>query len=346
MNRASFTAISFLLNSQFGVKKKINTDLIQLLLAPDYMIDCRKYYAQKRTLSMGKILAINGLAIDGYLDERMVRVCKSLAACGFEVYSPAYYELNHLTISRKSIEDISLTIPALVKQSQDSGVQKVALFAPSFAGGMALIAASKPEISHMVSAICTVGAYANTRQSITYALEGEDNDDYGRLVLMWNFINQATSQFPNIREALKEAILDNGLPRIPPKLPEFLSSYTEEERQHIIHLIRQKDYRMKFWEKVVEMDRQGEHLMEHFDVLPKISNMKAPVSLVHGKTDTVIPAYESEKLFNFLTQNGVEARLVITPFISHGDTGFQWNLLKEVWKMAKVFTFYFRHAIT
>lgn len=344
--RAFVRALLFLAHSQLGARKPVSVEARELLLSDGQQLPYRKYKWKNNSPIIGRILALNGLAIAGNLDDRMVHVCKSLALCGFEVFSPAYYELNHLTISRKSIEDIALTIPAVAKLDRKSTYSPISLFAPSFAGGMILIAASRYDNPSYVNAICTIGAYANTRESIRYALEREDNDDYGRLVLMYNFIDQATPQFSGLKKALKVAILDNGLKRKHPELPTLMAEYRADESSHIAGLIGNKAYRLTHWNKVVEIDAKGAYFMKHFDVLPQISQLKAPTILIHGATDDVIPPTESQKLFNAMTAKGIPVKLVITPFISHGDTGFKWNLIGELWKMIDAFTFFFRNAMT
>ena len=86
-----------------------------------------------------------------------------------------------------------------------------------------MIASSLPETSDLVKAICSVGTYGSVNTVIHDLMSRQDRDEYGRLIILKNFIRHAPGFGGMTTGAIHEAILDNGLMRARPRFRKKLA---------------------------------------------------------------------------------------------------------------------------
>lgn len=291
----------------------------------------------------GTVLAISGLALAGNRDERLSNVCKSLASCGFRAIAPGYYDLNHLTISYKTLEDIVASIKFFTENKEFSS-GKVSIFAPSFAAGMSMIAASNPEVRERVKAFCSVGGYEDAGKAIVYAMTQEESDEYGLWMMLYNFLYHYTGDNPRLKEALSILLHDNGLARNPPHYPEFKPNLRPDEAKLLDRLYSELPMREKVMRVILENDKKNDDLMHRISFGPYSSDYITPTVFIHGDKDNVIPPTESQILYDMLLKNNIPAHILITPLLTHGDTSMNWNMLTDAYQMSRAFGFFFHYA--
>ena len=78
------------------------------------------------------------------------------------------------------------------------------------------------------------------------------------------------------------------------------------------------------------------------DVMQNIAGLKARVFLLHGRDDNVIPCEQSERLYQQLKHLQKHVKLVVTPFIDHGDTAFHLRQVRDLARIIQGFSNYFR----
>ncbi len=340
--RSYIAGISFIVRSQVARPSKIRVRESRLSVEGAH-VDALVYLPRARR-SRGTILAVHGMAAMANRDPRMAGVCRAFAACGYTVIAPIYGDIASFTITFRTVKSIAGTITALSGDKSLCPAGRVSLFAPSFSGGMALLAASMPETAGVVDSICVVGSYGNVASAVRYLLGRQDIDDYGRLIILHNFIGHAPGVSKKIPGALRSAILDNGLKRDIPLLPQRLSRLNEGERAVINRLFSDPGFRMIQWSRIVEESGKVKRLLKALSVVGNMKGLSAPVTLIHGAEDRVIPPAESLKIRDCLTVHGVRNRLLITPLIGHGDVKFGPGALREAFRLARTFAFFFKHA--
>lgn len=302
--------------------------------------DC--YMAKSK--SLGTIITINGLAPLGNRDPRFIIVNRSLNQLGYTVVSPFYDEICDYKISLRNIEDIKDSIAYISKQKEISPSGKVSIFAPSFSGSLSLIAVSDKKIAERINSVCAIGAFANVDDIIGNLFANQSLDEYGRMILLLNFLPLSIGENKSLFKAIKLAILDNYFKYKDNLLEPHYSKMKKTDREFFENLKYNRDFRMKHWEIILKKGGKNRELLTALSVTNHIDTLNLPILLIHGLKDDVVPANESSMLYEKLQARGVDCKLCITNLISHGDTGFGFKTLFEVPKLISSFSYFFRKA--
>lgn len=301
------------------------------------------YYTPK-SKSLGTIITINGLAPLGNRDPRFIIVNRSLNQLGYTVISPFYDEICDYKISLRNIEDIKDSILFISAQKEISPSGKVSIFAPSFSGSLSLIAVSDKQIANRINSICAIGAFANVDDIIGNLFANQNLDEYGRMILLLNFLPLSIGENKSLFKAIKLAILDNYYKYKDNLLEPHYTKMKKADRVFFEKLKYDKNFRMKHWEFILKKGGKNRELLSALSVTNYIDSLNLPILLIHGLKDDVVPANESSLLHEKLIARGVDSKLCITNLISHGDTGFSLKTLFEVPKLITSFSFFFRKA--
>lgn len=293
--------------------------------------------------SEGTILLINGFSAWGHQDPRMINLGKQFAKIGFTVVAPVIEDLDALRITSTVILDITLIIEGISNQKDICHDGKIAVFAPSYTAGMSLIACSKSSVREKVKALCCVGTYANIESSLEYVLRKQKIDNYGRLILLKNFLPHVI-QDEFVMQAIDTAILDNGLKRKIAELPKVLQTMPEQSRALFEQLDNNPKFRLEIMQKAMKNYSASTELMFELNVMDHAAMLNTSVCLIHGRTDNVIPPSESKQLFQLLKSKGIESHLEITPLIDHGDAMFSKSIFSDAYKLINAFSFFIEKA--
>ncbi|XDD55230.1 alpha/beta hydrolase family protein [Leptospira sp. WS4.C2] len=302
--------------------------------------DC--YLAKSQ--SLGTIITINGLAPLGNRDPRFIIVNRSLNNLGYTVVSPFFDEICDYKISLRNIDDIKDSILFISGQKDLCPSGKVSIFAPSFSGSLSLIAVSDKQIVDRMNTICAIGAFAHADEIIGNLFADQSLDEYGRMILLLNFLPLSIGENKSLFKAIKLAILDNYFKYKDNLLEPHFSKMKKVDRDFFENLKYDKDFRMKHWDIILKKSGKDRELLSALSVTNHINSLSLPILLIHGLKDDVVPATESAMLHAELVARGVECKLCITNLISHGDTGFSLKTLLEVPKLISSFSFFFRKA--
>ncbi|TGL25090.1 transcriptional regulator [Leptospira bourretii] len=339
--KAWFQSINFLLGLQSDDETLPYVTEIQIPVGKRVLkADC---YTPK-SKSLGTIVTINGLAPLGNRDPRFITVNKSLSKIGYTVVSPFYDEICDYKISLRNIEDIKDSILFISNQKELCPSGKVSIFAPSFSGSLSLVAASDKKIAEKINCICAIGAFAKVDDVIENLFANQNLDEYGRMILLLNFLPIAIGKNQSLFKAIKLAILDNYYKTKDLRLEPHYQKMKKADRNIFDQLKYDTEFRIKHWKTVVKNGGKSRELITALSVTNHIHSLNLPILLIHGLKDDVVPAYESSMLHKKLVQRGVESKLCITTLISHGDTGFGFNTLLELPKLISSFSFFFLKA--
>ncbi len=293
----------------------------------------------------GTILVIHGMSSMGNEDPRIIDVCRAFAKCGYIVVSPMFRDITDFRISHSTVDLIAGALRVLAGDPVLCHDGKLSVFAPSFSAGMSMIASSLPETSDLVKAICSVGTYGSVNTVIHDLMSRQDRDEYGRLIILKNFIRHAPGFGGMTAGALHEAILDNGLMRARPRFRQKLAMLERTQRQRLLRLLGDPDFRLRKWSLVLSRSKQVARLIDRLSVLENIQGIRARVALIHGKDDNVIPPGESSALMERLRELCIPSKICITPLIGHGDAVLGRGFIAHVWELLSVFAFFFRYSV-
>lgn len=267
----------------------------------------------------GTIMLVHGMTAYGNRDPRMVALAKAMAGCGYIAVCPHFPDIAEFRIRMRTVDEIGAALDAI---ADDSGLCRggmISIFSASFSAGIALIAASRDGTAERVSSICGVGSYSGIESSIEFLLGRRDNDDYGRLIVLKNFVHCLHDYSDSFYRALHEGILDNGLKRDVPVMPEIMKTLPVGEKVELFMLLNDPDYRLNVWRRIMDDSPEARSLCERLCVLNHAHNLRARIVLIHGARDDVIPSSESIQLFNRLKDFQVPSRILLTDLVGHGD---------------------------
>ena len=340
MAHPHFTAASFLAHCAAGLP--LPGQRIGIMVEGEN-VAALVFYPPKRSGLRGTVLVIHGMSPMGNDDPRLTAVCSAFARCGYIAVSPLFPDIAAFTISGQSVSRIAQTLCAVASDTSLCPSGALSLFAPSFSAALAIIASSGEDTAGLVRAICSVGAFSSVRRVIHDLLTREDFDEYGRLIILQNFICHAPGFDMRASEVLREAALDNGLGREAPRHPALLAGLEAPLRLRITRLLRDPQYRLSRWRAIESRSGEVRNLMERLSVVDRIGGLKAGVALIHGSRDNVIPPGESIALQHRLCELGVASKLCVTPLISHGDARGGFSPFRA-WDLLTAFAFFFRHS--
>ncbi len=292
---------------------------------------------------LGLIAVVNGFSVKGDEDERIHNICRAAASAGFRVVQPSIQELNELRINSDSVEEFALCLKAIAEDPKLGIDGRVALFAPSFTAGLGLNACAHPKAQKLVSSICAVGTFARINSSVEFLLKEEEIDDYGRLILMKNFIELVIGPNPEIINALQVDIEDNGFKRKNLEFPDTFEKLSPENKSLYLKMKNDADFRFEIYNEISKHE-VCQDIYSKMDVMEKAGELKAPITLIHGAADDVIPPSESEELHNEIIKSGGISELLLTPLLSHGDIQVNFGIINNSIKLAQAFQFFFKHA--
>ncbi len=241
------------------------------------------------------IVLLHGIKRDGIEEPRLINFGRALAGAGIEVMTPELTDLADYRVTPATIDTIGDAVVVLgAKMNQP----KVGILGISFGGGLALLAATKPEFSDKIGFVLAVGAHDDmTRVARFFAanmIERPDGSavslkahEYGALILAYSHPEDffPAKDVPAGTQALRLWIWEQ--PAASMHIAETLSPAGKQELDLLLH--HRGDLQQAF---LREVDRHQDE-MQAVSPHSHLSELQVPVFLLHGATDTIIPASET-----------------------------------------------------
>ncbi len=286
----------------------------------------------------GSVMVLHGLALRGYRDPRLLRLGWALADCGLVAVLPQVQAMADLRLHPLAWPTIAHSLAAVAKDPSLRGPRRIGIFAPSYAGGQALLAATRPEVVGDVSALMLVGAYADGRSLLRHVMATTDADPYGRLILVRHALEATGDLSPGLASAIDAQLVDLGLSPEPARLPAVLATLDADERERFLTLRDDAEARLAFADEVLA--RHGE-VIDTLSVTSALDLLEAPVALLHGANDPVIPSSESAFIHQALRRKGKPVRLCTTRLLDHGNVTAKGRSLVDLPRLMATFGFWF-----
>jgi pimeloyl-ACP methyl ester carboxylesterase len=178
----------------------------------------------------------------------------------------------------------------------------------------------------------------DARALLAHLLTSPDPDPFGRLVLLRAFLARDANVSSGVLRAIDVALEDESLRRDPPLLPEALACVTTEERHAFERLRDDPEEGARLAERIAL--RHGPEI-DAFSAIDDLARIAAPVALVHGRIDRVIPASQSVHAAALLAVHGVPHHLWITAMLDHGDLASPLARLGELPHLLDVLGYWF-----
>jgi acetyl esterase/lipase len=285
----------------------------------------------------------------GGVDEvRLVTFAGRLAATGMTVVTVPLPELREFRITGRSTDMVEDAIAWTAANGALAPETRVTVVGVSFGGGLALVASGRPRVRDAIGGVVSLGGYGDLARVLRYLCTGVTADgamrpphDYGLAVVALAatpFI-VPDEQRPLLETGIRtylEASLDDspGLERAGVMLAEArrLAASMPEPAHAIMQQIVDHD--------VVTLGRTIEPFIDRLAADPALSPERspatlAPVFLLHGRYDNIIPTSETPHVAAYLAAHGNrDVRWLQTPFLSHVGLDPSMDIV-SAWKFVR-----------
>jgi pimeloyl-ACP methyl ester carboxylesterase len=238
---------------------------------------------------------LHGIHRAGIDEPRLINFGRVLAGAGIEVMTPELQDLADYRVTPATIRTIGDAAVLLAGKMERP---KVGILGLSFGGGLALLAATRPEFRDRIGFVVAVGAHDDMSRVARFfaanMIEKPDGSavslkahEYGALILAYSHPEDffPAKDVPVATQALKLWIWER--PADSMKTAEALSPAGKQELDLLLH--HRGDLEQTF---LREVDRHQDE-MQAVSPHSRLSQLRVPVFLLHGATDTIIPSSET-----------------------------------------------------
>jgi len=277
-------------------------------------------------------LLVPGVHAGGVDEPRLIQFARDVASMGRIVVTAELPDLKQYRITPRStdiIEDAGLW---LSEQSGYAPDRRIGMMGISFAGGLSIVAGSRPSLRDRVAFVLSFGGHGDLPRTLRYLCTGVQPDgpvrpphDYGIAIILLGVADRVVppAQAPPLRAAILAFLhashvdmIDKAQGKVEFSRARDLAAKLDEPARTLMNYVNERD-----------VVRLGPILLPHVEALgddTALSPVKAPVPpfpvyLLHGTDDNVIPAVESALLADTLRARGAKVEQLATPLITHAE---------------------------
>jgi dienelactone hydrolase len=294
-------------------------------------------------------LLVPGVHAEGIDEPRLVQFARDIASMRRIVVTAELPDLKAYTITPRTtdvIEDAGLWLSSSSGFAPD---QRVALMGISFAGGLSIVAASRPSLASRTAFVLSFGGHGDLPRTLAYLCTGRLRDgsyrpphDYGIAIVLLGVADRMVP--PEQAQPLRDAILaflhashvdmwDKAQAQVEFARARRMTESLDEPARTLMRYVNDRD-----------VARLGPLLLPHVHDLgsdaalsPDRWTPRSPVYLLHGTEDNVIPAEESFLLAETLRARGVDVSQLATPLITHAEVD-RSAAARAVWDLVRFWT--------
>jgi dienelactone hydrolase len=296
-----------------------------------------------RDSSRQTVLLVSGLHPAGIDEPRLVALARELARSRVTVVTPEIGELSRFEITARLTDRIEDAAAWLAGDAGLAPSGRIGLMGISFSGGLSIVAAGRPSLRHRLVYVFSFGGHDDLRRVLEYFCTGPEREalgaspgepalalpvraahDYGVAIVLLTVAERMVpaDQIAPLRDAVRRFLWASYLDSVdkPQAEREFAALRTvarqlPEPAATLLNEVNNRD-----------VEHLGARLLPYIRFYvdePALSparspNPTAPVFLLHGRDDNVIPSVESQILAARL-RGQTPVRLLLTDLISHAE---------------------------
>jgi dienelactone hydrolase len=289
-----------------------------------------------------------GIHAGGVGEPRLDHLAQTLASSGFTVLTVPLPDLRLFRITPRSTDMLEDAVVWLATNPALAPSGRTGVVGVSFSGGLAVVAAGRPRLEGHVAAVVSIGGHADLPREMRYLCTGVLPDgsvrpphDYGAAVIL---LGAASRLVPDYEADPLEHTVSDFL------VASSVESTNPAGAVELFAQVRARSARLA--EPAQTLMREvndrnvaalGPRLIPYIDALgsdPALSPDRspatdAPVFLLHGADDNIIPSTETPLLADYLRAHGnTRVTTLLTPLMSHaglqpsGRLGDAWALVR------------------
>jgi hypothetical protein len=282
------------------------------------------------------VLLVPGIHAMGIDEPRLTGLARDLAGSGLGVMTMALPDLMRYEITPRSTDAIEDAVKWLTARQELAPDGRVGMVGISFAGGMSIVAAGRPSIRDRAAFVLSFGGHGDLPRVIRYLCTGDTPQvdgvethpphDYGVAIVLYGAAPRVVprDQVEPLREGIRTFLWASQLTLVDTndanatfaKAREIAKALPEPAATYLTY-VNDRNVRAL-----------GPILVPHIGANAEAGALSpqrapttpaAPVYLLHGAGDTVIPAVESVLLGNYLTGKHAEAHVLLSRLITHAE---------------------------
>jgi dienelactone hydrolase len=294
-------------------------------------------------------LLVSGVHPDGIEEPRLVDLARDLAGTGVNVVTPEVPDLMRYRLTARVTDTIEHSAEWLAGRQDLSGGHPIGMIGVSFSGGLSIVAAGRPGLRAHVAYVLSFGGHGNLPRVLRYYCTGVEPSlpgsvtmarrphDYALAILLHQAADLAVpaDQAAALRRGLETFLQASALARIDQRRAmdlfaqgRTLQDELPEPSATLMQLVNARD-----------VTAIGLRLLPYLPELgqdPALSPDRsappaAPVYLLHGSDDNVIPAAETELLAADLAHT-TRVHPLVSAFLTHVDLAAR-PTVNETWRM-------------
>lgn len=293
------------------------------------------------------VLLVPGVHAAGLEEPRLIGFARDIASMGHPVLTIELPDLTRYKLSTRSTDMIEDAATWLSQQPDAGPDHRVGLMGISFAGGLAIVAAGRPPLREHATFVMSFGGHGDLPRTLRYLCTGVQPDgatrpphDYGIAIILLGVAERVVpaEQVAPLRTAILAYLEASHVDMVDKAkgqmafahARELAGALAEPARTLMMHVNNR------------DVARIGPILLPHVSELggdaalspSRSAAPSAPVYLLHGMDDNVIPAVESVILARELRERGARVHQLATPLITHAEVD-RAKTLRAVWELVK-----------
>lgn len=283
-------------------------------------------------------IVLHGATVPGREHAQLVRFARTVAHTGAAVLVPEVPEWRALRLAPALTgPTVRAALPALARVAAVDP-ERIGLIGFSFGAPHAVLAAAEPDLARALRAVVGFGGYCDLARTLRFLFLGEHEwkgrryhaapDPYGRWIVAGNYLPQVPgyADSADVADALLALAADAGARGLPSADPVYdpvkreLATRVATERRRLFELIAPCPERTPppdevegLLETMAPAIRRAD---PHMDPALRLAGVRAPVRLVHGHGDALIPFTETLRMAERL-QGIADVRVTVTRLFAH-----------------------------
>jgi hypothetical protein len=297
------------------------------------------------------VLLVPGIHSMGIEEPRLTALAEDLAATGLNVMAMALPDLQRYRITLQATDVIEDAVAWMAARPDLAPDGLVGMAGISFAGGMSVSAAGRPSIRDKVAFVFSFGGHADLPRVLNYLANGKAYSnagvqsppphDYGVAVILYQFADRGIvppEQVEPLRKGVETFLLASQLTLV--SMDKANATFAQAREMATALPEPARTYLNYVNDRAVT--KLGPVLLPFLNQTgvddPSLSPQRAPVApaapvyLLHGDGDTVIPTSESVVLGEHLRQRGADVHVLLSGLITHAEVD-RSAAASETWKL-------------
>lgn len=306
----------------------------------------RVYTPEGRDAATPSFIIFPGIHRGGVDEPRLSAFSRRFSSAGVTVVSVPLPDLREFRVTTRTTDQIE---DATLWAAREPGIGRdgtIGLGGVSFAGGLAMVAAGRPALRDRLSMIVSFGGYGDLTRVLRFLCTGVLPDgsrmrphDYGIAIVL---LEVAPAMVPPDQvEPLRRGVLTflEGSLHDQTDKPRAQALFADARRQAAA--LPAPARTLLAWVNDRDVARLGPAVLPHVEKLAGDASLSperspapsAPVFLLHGRDDSVIPSAETPLMAEYLRRSGhTRVKTLLTPLVTHADLNTDAPL-PDAWRL-------------